>query len=81
MANKENETTNIEKTVGAKSTSTQKKVVNQPQYTVEEFVAAPKTVGAKNVDIVRAALKGKGDTFTVDEAKEFVNKFCKKEVK
>lgn len=81
MANKENETTNIEKQVSAKSAPTQKKVVNQPQYTVEEFAAVPKTVDATNADIVRAALKGKGDTFTVDEAKELVNKFCKKEVK
>lgn len=80
MANKENETTNIEKSVSAKSAPTQKKVVNQPQYTVEEFASAPKTIGATNADVVRAALTGKGDSFTVADATEIVKKFSTKGV-
>jgi hypothetical protein len=56
-------------------------VKNEPTYTIEEFASAPESVGA-NADIVEAALASSGkDKFTVNEAKEIVNKFKKKEVK
>ena len=58
------------------------KTVVLPVYTVEEFAAAPKSVGTKSPDIVRAALTGKEkDTFTIEEATELVREFSQKEVK
>lgn len=58
------------------------KTVAIPVYTVEEFAAAPNSVGTKSPDIVRAALAGKEkDTFTIEEATELVKEFSKKEVK
>lgn len=50
-------------------------------YTVEEFAAAPESLGA-NADIVNAALLSAGKkSYTVSEAKDIVKKFKDKEVK
>lgn len=50
-------------------------------YTVEEFAAAPDVVGAKSVDIVRAALTtGNKASYTIEEAKTIIKDFAKKEV-
>ena len=52
-----------------------------PTYTVEEFAAAPESLGA-NADIVTAALLSAGkESYTVSEAKDIVKKFKDKEVK
>lgn len=52
------------------------------KYTVEEFASAPQSIGAKNADIVRAALTVKGNaSYTVEEATSIVKEFAKKEVK
>lgn len=58
------------------------KTVAESTYTIQEFAAAPNVLGAKNTDIVTAALKLAGkETYTVSEAKEIVKKFKEKEVK
>lgn len=65
----------------AKQSEMKTSVKNEPTYTIEEFASAPESVGA-NADIVVAALASSGkDKFTVNEAKEIINKFKKKEVK
>ena len=59
-----------------------KKVVAAVEYTVEEFAAAPTSIGAVSADIVRAALTTKcKSSYTIEEAKEIVKKFKDKEVK
>lgn len=63
----------------------QPKTVQSPAkestYTVEEFAAAPGSLGA-SADIVNAALVSAGkDSYTVSEAKDIVKKFKDKEVK
>lgn len=51
-------------------------------YTVDEFAAAPNSVGVQSADIVRAAFKMAGkEVATLEEAKKIVSVFRKKEVK
>lgn len=51
-------------------------------YTVDEFAAAPKSLGVTSPDIIRAAFKVAGKTeATLEEAKKLVLDFKKKEVK
>ena len=53
-----------------------------PTYSVDELAAAPKALGVKSPDIVRAAMKQAGkDNATVEEATEIVKKFKNKGVK
>ena len=53
-----------------------------PTYSVDEFAAAPQSLGVKSPDIIRAAMKQAGkDSATVDEAKSIVEKFKNKGVK
>ena len=58
------------------------KNVALPTYSVEEFAAAPESLGVKSPDIIRAAMKTAGKvTATIPEAKEIVGRFKDKGVK
>jgi hypothetical protein len=83
MANNNNATVNkANVSVPQKQKSEPKVAKNEPTYTVEEFAAAPQSVGTESPDIVIAALSVEGKTsYTVSEAEEIVKKFKKKEVK
>lgn len=67
-----------------KSTATAKVAVITPStYTVEEFAAAPKSLGENtSPDIIRAAFKvaGKKEA-TIEDAKKIVEKYARKEIK
>lgn len=66
----------------SETVSKPKKSVSESTYTVDEFMAAPKTLGITSPDIIRAAFLSAGkSTATVEEAKNIVNKFKNKEVK
>lgn len=58
-------------------------VVQEPEYTVEEFAANPSVFGeAISPDIVTAALRVAGvKKTTKSEAEKIINKFRSKEVK
>ena len=83
MANNNNATVNKANTSAPqKQKSEPKAAKSEPTYTVEEFAAAPKSVGTESPDIVIAALSvGGKSSYTVSEAVEIVKNFKKKEVK
>lgn len=83
MANNNNATVNkANVSAHQKQKSEPKAAKSEPTYTVEEFAAAPKSVGTESPDIVIAALSvGGKSSYTVSEAVEIVKNFKKKEVK
>ena len=79
MASKTDET---KVSVPQETTPKKAKTTAVPTYTVGEFASAPKTLDVENPDIIIAAFKTVGKEYaTVEEAKEIVAKFKKKEVR
>ena len=80
MASKTDETKNV--SVPQETPKKAKTAPAVPTYTVQEFAAAPKTLGVENSDMIIAAFKVAGkESATIEEAKVIVEKFKKKEVR
>lgn len=66
----------------AEKATTKATATTATTYTVEEFAAAPKTLGVESPDIVTAAFRVKGKKeATVEEAKKIVKEYAGKEIK
>lgn len=64
-----------------KAQVTGSKPENTSKYSIDELVAAEKELGANRIIIRTALKKAQKDLFTIEEAKEIVSKFKKREVK
>ena len=82
MASKTDETKDVSV---PQETPTPKKAKTSPEvptYTVKEFASAPNVLGVENSDLIIAAFKVAGkESATLEEAKDIVEKFKKKEVR